>query len=38
MENGPLINFGSFRFEIKKYIFTDNKIRKPQEQDLCRIE
>ena len=31
MENGLLINFGSYRFQIKKYIFTDHRNEKPQE-------
>jgi GxxExxY protein len=31
MENGLLINFGSYRFQIKKFIFTDNRTEKPQE-------
>ena len=31
MEHGLLINFGSYRFQIKKYIFTENRSQKPQE-------
>jgi GxxExxY protein len=31
MEHGLLINFGSYRFQIKKYIFSDDRAEKPEE-------
>lgn len=30
MENGLLINFDSYRFQIKKYILTDRKNQEPR--------
>ncbi len=32
MEHGLLVNFGSYRFEIKKYIFTHNQTGETREQ------
>ena len=33
IEDGLLINFGSFKFEIKKYIFSREGTQGPQRQD-----
>ena len=31
MQHGLLINFGSYRFQIKKYIFSDDRTETPEE-------